>query len=499
MYFHATESIASDTDAIPIIFKASSATRELSTVLRDISINNIDFLQKGVVFSEGGFDRVATTLSRGLENIGHCAVTWTAFSDYADEKTAEYIIRKEISSRYTPHYMEFIGGDIITGIREINYYDFLNIDFPTLDYEILRLIILFLLPSSATYLLNDALISEIIDHGDDELHTDLATNIRIIIRSLYIQRQHKNEINYEQIRLYIKNTLSSLFQGTEKPKNINAAHVWLLEATRTISNIVDKFSNMSYQNRHSIDVARNWEAGNMVKILICVSTDIEMVTLQEYSSRYSLSMTPRYDGNLVYFDLGKLHGIELYAVRTQMGSGSIGGSAFTVEEAIRKINLNNIIAIGLAFGLKEKKQSIGDVLVSLQVQCYELQRIGENAIIPRGDKVSANPGLVSRFDAAKLSWKESKIHTGLVLSGDKLVDSGEFKRQLLDNEPEAIGGEMEAAGIVSACERHNRPWVIVKDICDWGENKHDSNQKLACSNAIGLFFHVLRLGGLGSV
>ena len=64
---------------------------------------------------------------------------------------------------------------------------------------------------------------------------------------------------------------------------------------------------------------------------------------------------------------------------------------------------------------------------------------------------------------------------GPLLSGEKLIDSSEFKDRLLKQFPDAIGGEMEAAGIYSACQNTNTPWIVLKSICDWADGNKDKS------------------------
>jgi hypothetical protein len=62
-------------------------------------------------------------------------------------------------------------------------------------------------------------------------------------------------------------------------------------------------------------------------------------------------------------------------------------------------------------------------------------------------------------------------------------------------EPEAIGGEMEGAGLYVACQDKKVDWILVKGICDWadGEKGQDkeSRQKTAASNAAAFVVHTL--------
>jgi nucleoside phosphorylase len=90
----------------------------------------------------------------------------------------------------------------------------------------------------------------------------------------------------------------------------------------------------------------------------------------------------------------------------------------------------------------------------------------------------------------------ARVLLGTVLSGEKLVDNKSLVEQLLREEPEAIGGEMEKAGLCAAAERLKREWILVKAICDCGTGKTDGFQQLAAEHAVSLFEHVLSHEGV---
>jgi nucleoside phosphorylase len=152
--------------------------------------------------------------------------------------------------------------------------------------------------------------------------------------------------------------------------------------------------------------------------------------------------------------------------------------------------------LGVAFGLKRDRQKIGDVLVSRQVLNYELQRVSNKQRILRGDRVQSTPLLLDRLRSGAVDWKKFNIHFGLIMSGEKLADSTAFTRELLENEPEAIGGEMEGAGLYAASVKSRSRWIIVKGISDWGENKSSDFQRQAAGNAVDFVLHVIRQGAL---
>jgi len=187
-------------------------------------------------------------------------------------------------------------------------------------------------------------------------------------------------------------------------------------------------------------------------------------------------------------------------VLTMCGMGSIGRDSviLAAHQAITEVNPIAIVMIGIAFGSDSVRQSIGDVLVASQVVSYEQQRIGRTNEVHRGPIAQTGPILLNRFRQA-LDWKfllpdgrQSRALVGPILSGEKLIDSQEYRDSLFDAFPQAIGGEMEGAGLQAVAARTNLEWILVKGICDWADGrKMDNYQTLAARAAVSLVHHVL--------
>jgi nucleoside phosphorylase len=231
------------------------------------------------------------------------------------------------------------------------------------------------------------------------------------------------------------------------------------------------------------------------RILICTAADIEPDMLKSRLQLLGLPPVARYEGSFAYWDYGEYKNCRICATQSQAGGGGAGGASLTVDDGIRCVKPHFIVSLGIAFGASEDDQSIGDILISRQVQDYERVRAGEGGVVPRGDKMPAHPVLYARCDVAKGSWSRCAIHGGLLLSGEKLVDDPALKSYLWGLFPEAIGGEMEGGGIAAACYRRQVPWIVIKSICDWGENKGDEGHSLAARRSTDFFIHVLEDGG----
>ena len=197
-----------------------------------------------------------------------------------------------------------------------------------------------------------------------------------------------------------------------------------------------------------------------------------------------------------YFSLGTISGARVSMTQSEMGAGGLDASLQTVQKGIDALSPAAVIMVGIAFGISEEKQAIGDILVTSQLRPYELQRVGTCSIVLRGDKPHASPRLLSRMRSAELMWEGATLRFGVVLTGEKLVDNIDFRDQLRGFEPEAVGGEMEGAGLYVACQDKKVDWILVKGICDWADGKKEQDrevrQQTAAMNAARFVLHALQ-------
>jgi nucleoside phosphorylase len=237
------------------------------------------------------------------------------------------------------------------------------------------------------------------------------------------------------------------------------------------------------------------------------SADVLLVTVTRVESRAVIDVfqaatghapQPVPIGDRIYHNLGVVNGTRVFMVQSEIGASGLGASQQTVHKGIEALSPAAVIMVGIAFGVNAAKQAIGDILVSQLLMLYDLQRVGTPTIIPRGDRAHASPWLFNRFQSAELYWDalNAKARFGLILSGEKLVDNVDFRQQLLQFEPEAIGGEMEGAGLYVACQDAKVDWILVKAICDWADGHKDEDrdqrQQTAAHNAARFVFHVLQ-------
>jgi nucleoside phosphorylase len=214
--------------------------------------------------------------------------------------------------------------------------------------------------------------------------------------------------------------------------------------------------------------------------------DLLLVTVNDHETRAILDVfreaTSReaipvpLEGRL-YLNLGAINGTTVYHALSEMGSSGPGAMHQAVDKAIRALDPGAVIAVGIAFGVSQVKQSVGDILVSRQLQLYDLQRVGSKIIL-RGDKPHAAPRLINHFDVfKKVKWAGPSVVFGLVLSGEKLVDNEDYRDQLVGLQTEALGGEMEGAGLYVSSAEHIVDWIVIKAICDWADGNKGVNKE----------------------
>jgi nucleoside phosphorylase/tetratricopeptide (TPR) repeat protein len=237
--------------------------------------------------------------------------------------------------------------------------------------------------------------------------------------------------------------------------------------------------------------------------------DVLIVTVTEAESRAVLKTfqpaaggkaTPRSIDDRIYFDLGAVNGALVFLTQSEMGTSGLDASLLTVRKGIEALSPAAVVMVGIAFGVNEQMQAIGDILVTEQLRLYDLQRVGtqegQSQIIVRGDKPHATPWLINHLKSARLMWDGAKVRFGVVLSGEKLVDNVDFRDQLHAFELEAIGGEMEGAGLYVACQDKKVDWILVKAICDWADEQKDKDkdarQLLAAQNAAAFVLYALK-------
>ncbi|MCR4030152.1 5'-methylthioadenosine/S-adenosylhomocysteine nucleosidase family protein [Flavobacterium panacis] len=205
------------------------------------------------------------------------------------------------------------------------------------------------------------------------------------------------------------------------------------------------------------------------------------------------------NGNYTYF-LGEFG--NYLAVHVQcgtMGSISRDSSITTISEAITLFKPKIALMIGIAFGVDDVEQNIGDVLVSECITPYNFKKVQNGSDTIRTNDAPASKLLINKFKSA-LGWEfllkedlKAKHIIAPILSGEELINDIKRRDELVKEKPTAKGGEMEGIGLYSASDG-KCDWILVKGICDFADGNKDKNkdenQILAMQSAVSLCIEV---------
>lgn len=231
------------------------------------------------------------------------------------------------------------------------------------------------------------------------------------------------------------------------------------------------------------DIQKNDIDAQRYNILIITATDTETKAFHEVMVGDVLRVIC---GDYTYY-LGRVGQYNVIHVQcSQMGSLSPGGSSQTTNVALLRDwpQIKAVMMVGICFGVDEKSQQIGDVVVATSIKNYETRRVGKKEEISRGGTYQADKCLCNAFNNLKLTWenigiddKEKKLVLGEYISGEQLVDNKKNRNKLLSETPEAKAGEMEGNGLIAACVSARTPWILVKAICDFADGKKGKDKK----------------------
>ena len=473
------------------MFKRTSATRDLiDRITARCCVCGSD--DNSLMLNQQTIDVVCA----GLEKLGEKAITFSAFSkDGTAFRANKSTIRYLISEEYTKHYLACLDGEIITGIRELNYYDKLSLSAPHYDIQLLKAILCISITPDILSRMDNPLLFGLLRDIHSDSYCQFCDRINTFIRALTFFSHFNSTsglVSHQNCSCLLRCRLKPSADFTKIRENFYShalinieAHIMYLKDRFPV--FLDSYSQVTACGEQTFST-----------ILIMTATDIEDAVFHDIAKGRGISVPLLIKGdNVAITRLGIFSNYSICWVRTRMGSVGPHSSELNTDEAIRTCKPRFVVSCGIGFGRDSTKQKIGDVLVSTAISAYEKQKIGSDNSFPRAEKILASNKLLQMISRIKHSVSGFSIHEGIVLSGEKLVDNPEFKQNLFNHEPEAIGGEMEGAGIASAATRNKVDWILIKGICDWGENKNmagvnkDEDQMTAARNAFSVLFKLL--------
>lgn len=239
---------------------------------------------------------------------------------------------------------------------------------------------------------------------------------------------------------------------------------------------------------------------NVADFLLVTVTDIETEKLLERFSPISKYGIIQTEVQGQKYHLGHLGCYNVLHCQCQdQGAIAVGGSIVTVMNALEHWScVKAVIMVGIAFGMYDepnetRQQHIGDILIAKEIIPYERQKVQPTEIKYKEDRQKADTNILDAFKIVGADWNVRNLYdeaTGMeicdMLSGEKLVNNPDYRRQLKEQFPTSRGGEMEGAGVASACVNKNIPWVLMKSVCDFGDGHKQEHKhaRQACAAAL---------------
>lgn len=178
------------------------------------------------------------------------------------------------------------------------------------------------------------------------------------------------------------------------------------------------------------------------------------------------------------FWLGRLAGQEVVAVRSGIGKVA---AAITATLLLDHYEASRVLFLGVAGGIGTGVQ-VGDVVVADALLQHDMDA---SPIFPRhevpltglarfpsdagfSDAVArgAEAALAQQAGTAALLGHGSRVHRGLIVSGDRFVSTAVESQALREALPDALAVEMEGAAVAQVCHSFGVPLAVVRSISD---------------------------------
>lgn len=199
------------------------------------------------------------------------------------------------------------------------------------------------------------------------------------------------------------------------------------------------------------------------------------------------------------FWCGQWHGRSVVAVLSRIGKVA---AATTATALVERFGVAQVLFTGVAGGLGEGVR-VGDVVVAQQflqhdmdasplfprfeVPLYGRSRFDADATLSAALKaavqqVLADPlHLLGEAAVHEFALEQPRLHTGLVVSGDRFVATSAESRALCLAHPQALAVEMECAAVAQVCHDYAVPFAAVRTVSDRADDSahHDFNRFMA--------------------
>jgi len=166
------------------------------------------------------------------------------------------------------------------------------------------------------------------------------------------------------------------------------------------------------------------------------------------------------------FHQGEIHGHAVVLVLSGIGKVAAATTAVLLMQAF---DARQLVFTGVAGGLHEGL-AVGDVVVARQLLQHDMDA---SPLFPRFEvpltgrsRFDADRDLAAALAVAVRGLPGTRLHEGLIVSGDRFVSSAAESLALRALLPDALAVEMEGAAVAQVCADFDRPFAVVRTISD---------------------------------
>lgn len=415
-------------------------------------------------------------------------ITRSLFSGKLKTLQQEGAAARLISVGYIDRYLQELRCTIATGIPELAVFDHLAADHCCADVQILGTLMQlsgFRENAALEKENNDKLFALLRGHSDQQQYARRIAGVCGVLRRMFPPTEG-------YLPALVKDFIAQM--PIQRVRALDPTASIYVAANEQLARVIQSLRASSvFSLAYEAEMIQDGRVGT---VLLVTATKTETQALFDIFTELTSGVrTYLTKANYVASELGQIGKTRVLHVQCEPGSVGPSSSQAVITDAIRDFSPRAIILAGIAFGAWPEKQRLGDILVSKTVVEYEKAKVKQDETIPRGQRIEASPKLISLFRAADAEGlgEPERVQVGVMLSGEKLIDSDRFVQELLATEPEAIGGEMEGAGLVAAAQRQGIDWIVIKAIVDWARDKKSQNSADHQINAArGAFRFVLQ-------
>jgi HAD superfamily phosphoserine phosphatase-like hydrolase len=249
-----------------------------------------------------------------------------------------------------------------------------------------------------------------------------------------------------------------------------------------------------------------------IQILLITANEIEKKALDRKMTPYTPNVIIIVIGRKSEYHIGYFGNYLVAHVHCEeKGVYKPDAAMLTVDEAYQLFKPKCAIMIGIAYGVNNEMQKIGDILISGILRPYSSVRQstsleGDSVVEDRNSSFVPGRIILNQFSRFPLYNKENRTHTGALLCGEEVIDNVKYRDKLVEIQNKYIknhsklfivGGEMEGVGLACVFKNQdNSTWIVIKAICDFADGEKnvykECRQKLAAKNAVDFCFHVFK-------